>query len=181
MCRWEEFYCNRVGKGYSKYCKNRYAEFLLELLSIKNARSYRDEGCGIGTISRCLLEMCPDLSIDLVDVSDRMLNLAKSNVSSATNYIVSDIRNGPNYETDVIFGHGVIEHLCDSDILKVLSRQINNSRNAVVHYVPTDGYKYQSFGDERLLPVDYWVDTFSPTRYSLFNEGRDLTLIWEKG
>lgn len=180
MCKWSDFYYDRLGEDYSRYCKNRYQTFLLELLSIKGARTYRDEGCGIGTISKCLLEICQELSISLVDNSRKMLELAKSNVPCASSYIISDIRGGPNLKADVVFGHGVLEHFYDLDILKILSRQIENANKAVLHYVPTNGYKFPSFGDERLLPVDYWVDTFSPTRYKSFNEDRDLVLIWER-
>lgn len=33
MSLWSDFYVGRVGRGYSDYCKERYAPFIRELLS----------------------------------------------------------------------------------------------------------------------------------------------------
>jgi len=35
-----------------------------------------------------------------------------------------------------------------------------------------------SFGDERLLPVGYWISKFNPKSWKAFNKNKDLILEW---
>jgi hypothetical protein len=45
--------------------------------------------------------------------------------------------------------------------------------------VPGEKYKEPSFGDERLLSIEKWMD-LNPTDIIEFNEGFDLILYWKK-
>ena len=44
-----------------------------------------------------------------------------------------------------------------------------------IHYVPLDKYEVPSYGDERLLPYEFWLDMLKPKEWALFNDGHDLT------
>ena len=48
------------------------------------------------------------------------------------------------------------------------------------HYVPTSQYTSPSFGDERLLPIDYWITLVKPDYYLLDNDGKDLYMFKTK-
>ena len=192
MSKWSEYYEKRVGDTYPIYCMYRYGPFIAELereiqpgvephnwLPI----NFREEGCGIGTISKILLWRNEKRCISLTDHDHEILDLCRKNLKLHLNicFNLSDVIN-QQYRDDlypnVTFSHGLLEHLDNGNIESVLERQKEESMK-VVHYVPTDGYKKQSFGDERLLPYKWWVNTWEPTRYELFNEGKDLILVWE--
>lgn len=175
MSVWSDFYLDRVGAGYSNYARERYKPFLDELRDLK-ATKYREEGCGIGTISRILLtEGYRD--IELFDLCPEQVELARQNTFGALPVSQGDIL-AYHSPTDVIFSHGVIEHFDDDKIRLILNRQCETSKK-VVHYVPTNGYSEPSFGDERLLPVEFWLDTFKPSGHRMFNGGCDLVLVWD--
>ena len=68
--------------------------------------------------------------------------------------------------------HGVLEHFSDSQIQNICERCGNS-----IHYVPLDKYKTPSFGDERLLPYEYWLELTTPVSWMLFNDDHDLMFI----
>ena len=175
MSKWSEYYMSRVGSGYSEYAKKRYAPMLDILVS--SGSSFREEGCGIGTISKILLERS-NVSLEAFDFDPDILELAKRNIATNIPLYHGDIRVGVDRPVDAIFSHGVIEHFSDEDIFHILKQQGRRSKR-VVHYVPTDGYESPSFGDERLLPYRCWLEKFKPSDFILFNKNKDLLLIWE--
>jgi hypothetical protein len=74
-----------------------------------------------------------------------------------------------------IFSHGVLEHFKDEQIKYIIRRQKQEAQR-VIHYVPTNKYVKQSFGDERLMSAKEWIKRFSPTNFKTFNSGFDLIL-----
>lgn len=178
MSQWSDFYAGRVGKGYADYCKRRYAQFLAYLTSCDKSTTFREEGCGIGTISRILLEN-NFYNLELFDLDPEQVELAKTYTHNSVPVYQGNIL-AYHQPVDVIFSHGVIEHFSDEQIECILNRQLVVANHRVVHYVPTDGYDTPTFGDERLMPVEWWVDKFNPTEWHTFNDGKDLVLIWEK-
>lgn len=180
MSKWSEYYEKRVGYSYAKYAAKRYAPMIKEL--IKDGETFREEGCGIGTISKVLIFTKPELDIEICDLDKDILELASINMAGLLKpeqITQQDAIIAPDTTKDVIFSHGVIEYFEDDNIGKILARQLKLA-GKVVHYVPTDGYDNPSFGDERLLPYDYWLNKWEPTRYELFNDNKDLLLVWEK-
>lgn len=202
---WSSFYKDRVNNEeyFSYFCK-RYNRFLLEILFNINGFSticpnliLKEEGCGIGNITKALSNVdksivnYKDLKIDkiiLSDLDNDMLRLCIENLSNIYNggYFknVPKIFNKENifqdkfFESDtVVVTHGVLEHFNDVDIYKILSTY--NDRNVLfqAHYVPTNKYTTQSFGDERLLSVEEWVSLVKPTYYIVDNNGCDLYMF----
>ncbi len=163
MSRWSEFYANRINTTYQNYFEKKYG-VLLEILS--GCNTVREEGIGIGSVSKYLLKRGIDTSG--FDLCPEMLDLCK--------------RNNPNIKcqegdkVDMVVTHGVLEHFSDIDIHKVLQRY-NEAGQSSVHYVPLVGYVTPSFGDERLLSYQYWVDKFKPKDF-VVNENKDLYLIF---
>ena len=180
MSEWAKFYMGRVGDGYTNYAEKRYAPMIEELNC--DARSVLEEGCGIGTVSKILLNYQPFLDVTLADLDLTMLRLAIKNLGDRLpidKIKMMDIRGKDKPCVDLIHSHGVLEHFQDQDI-KVILRHQRDKCAKLIHYVPTDGYDKPSFGDERLLPIQYWLDKFNPTRYKTFNNDKDLLLIWER-
>lgn len=162
---WHKFYEKRVNSSYQEYFERRYQPFLDTVLT----RAFGggvviDAGCGIGSVSKYLnkrgiftvgFDLCPD-----------MVALACKNVPDSL-FMVRDIK---GFESDrTVVTHGVLEHFDDATIKGILENCPDS-----VHYVPLDGYKEPSFGDERLLPKEFWVDTFRPRFWETFNEDEDL-------
>jgi hypothetical protein len=158
-----------------KYILERYQPFLLEILSDDPLRLL-EEACGVGTISKCLLAIDPGVEPVLSDNCPDQIRLAYANTGlKPTQSCI--IQGSDDNHADVVYGHGILEHFSDADIETIINRQWKMA-SKVVHYVPTSKYKTPSFGDERLLPVSYWL-SFQPTRHFTFNDGYDLCLIWE--
>lgn len=168
---WHEFYKNRINSTYQNYFEYRYHPFLNAVLHKCNGGTIIDAGCGIGSVSKYLrkyrrdtlgFDMCPD-----------MVKLSKENVPDGR-FIQGDLLTGP-VTTNLTVTHGVLEHFTDEQIQGVLERYPNS-----IHYVPLQGYPEQSFGDERLLPMEYWVERFNLKEYDTFNNGLDLYFLIDK-
>lgn len=80
----------------------------------------------------------------------------------------------------VVVTHGVLEHFSDTDITRIVSTYNNDKVLFQAHYVPTCQYASPSFGDERLLPIDYWITLVKPDYYLLDNNGKDLYMFKTK-
>jgi cyclopropane fatty-acyl-phospholipid synthase-like methyltransferase len=177
MSEWSEYYKKRVGDSYPAHCKIKYKAFIDELHSLNHIS---EEGCGIATISKIVyhksrkkhtaFDLCPEqLNLARVNIGDRKIDLVQGSI---LNFQYVD------NEPDIIFSHGVLEHFNDEDIKRIIHRQRFTAKK-VVHYVPLEGWKTPSFGDERLLPLQYWIDLVKPTRTIEFNNGLDAVLVWE--
>ena len=70
--------------------------------------------------------------------------------------------------------------LSDVDITRIMSTYNNDKVLFQAHYVPTSQYTSPSFGDERLLPTDYWITLVKPDYYLLDNNGKDLYMFKTK-
>lgn len=195
MSQWTEFYRGRMGQGYQDYATKRYMPFIQRLVQeaecvethIKRGVTFREEGAGIGTITAILqryaLNHLHDWGFLMIDKDKGMAALATENTGIVCQ--VGDIltRKPDNSfhwvcGTDIIHSHGVLEHFEDEEIKSIINDQRHMSQHCVVAYVPTNGYKEPSFGDERLLPYEHWVKTFHPDTWELFNGGKDLLLTW---
>lgn len=165
---WFNYYHKRIGFGYTKYAAKKYAAFISEILLLSG--SITEDGCGIGTISKILKSngrtvQSFDMLLDMVKLSQ--MNTIQATQKNITIPVVSDIYTS----------HGVLEHLSDSIIHIILNIQSKLGKHSV-HYVPSNKYSNQSFGDERLMTASWWKETFSPDKVVEFNQGKDLALVW---
>ena len=171
---WSEFYRKRVNSSYQDYFNRRYKE-LIDLINAETPVTVREEGVGIGSVSKALgpavenlygFDLCEDM-LELCARNNPEINLYRDDILKP---IVND------HQPDIIVTHGVLEHFSDFHIGKIFSRY-RKEKVKNIHYVPTDGYEKPSFGDERLLPYQYWLLKFKPKDHLLFNDDRDLLLI----
>lgn len=187
---WDEFYKKRVGKSYSDYFAERYAIFLMTVMDWFPSRrtifsSYNilvEIGCGIGTAGICLLKLNsgPDKVI-FTDISEEMLALTRKNLKlhdlDSTFCHTVEQQKIPNFVPGWnCYSHGVLEHFPPYVVKRYLAKLKAKGINSI-HYVPTDKYKYKSFGDERLWSVERWMEIANPRRIRLFNDDKDLVLV----
>lgn len=175
--RYVEHYRLRVKSSYQDYFEQRYLPFLNECR--KHLR-IKEEGIGIGSVSKALRKN--DINCYGTDISVDMIKLCMENnpglfcwQEDMLKRTIPDLFVG----TTAIATHGVLEHLTDTQIATVLERYNNSEVSRSIHYVPTDKYKEPSIGDERLLSWKYWVETFKPIRFVLFNDQHDLMLVFK--
>ena len=165
MNNWYSFYKDRINSTYQNYFEERYAPFL-EFIRKQNNFDIVELGCGIGSVSKYLskrgfkcsgFDLCPD-----------MVNLANLNTGLDTFYI-GNILNEKCKSGSLGVSHGVLEHFKTKDILQVVY-----SFPESIHYIPLDKYEIPSFGNERLLPYEFWLKLVQPKEWFLFNEDKDL-------
>jgi hypothetical protein len=77
----------------------------------------------------------------------------------------------------VVHSHGMLEHFDDHTIRDVI--RAHSHARVQVHYVP-GLYDEPTFGDERLMPAESWMDICAPNQIIKFNDGLDYALIFER-
>lgn len=170
--QWSEFYKDRVNSTYQEYFNKRY-HVMIETIRGFKANFIREEGVGIGSITKALPEIECCFGFDLLQ---SMVDLAKSNNPTRTFYKDNIINTKHKFHAELAITHGVLEHFTDDQIKSIFLRYKKENIQSI-HYVPLIGYKEPSFGDERLLPYQYWLNLIKPTDYFLFNNDCDLLLI----
>jgi cyclopropane fatty-acyl-phospholipid synthase-like methyltransferase len=178
---WATFYEGRHGDDYLNYAKQRYAPFICEIAHrIHLGDTVLELGAGTGTITKALLEHYPIHPVTFI-ASDKDKDMRrilsqrfdKSNVS----VIDLDAKRIPTVFADVVHSHGMLEHFDDHTIRDVI--RAHSHARVQVHYVP-GLYDEPTFGDERLLPAEAWMDICAPEQIIKFNDGLDYALIFER-
>ena len=162
---WTSFYEKRVNTSYQDYFEERYKDFL-EFILMQKERIIIEMGCGIGSVSKYLKKH--DICCLGFDLSMEMVELANKNLNSNAFY-QDDIFTSKANKNRLKVTHGVLEHFEDDKILEICFLHPNS-----IHYVPLDKYETPSFGDERLLPVEHWLNLVQPKEYFIFNNNYDL-------
>lgn len=170
MSTWSNFYKQRINSSYQDYFEKKYNPLLSFL---KGFKSVREEGIGIGSVSKFLIK--EGVNTSGFDLCPEMVKLCKMN-NPTINCWVDNIFRNQNNRVDIVVTHGVLEHFSDVDINKILDRY-RWSHQPNIHYVPLEGYKVPSFGDERLLSWKHWVQNFCPTSYEVV-DNKDLYLYF---
>lgn len=187
LSKWGEMYRNRIGESYPVYCRQQYRPFLDAIRKEMRKAQFaivREEGCGIATITKILAQDADPHCFDFWacdNNTDQVAN-AKANLAMMRTHIEvrrENILERAQAAVDIIHSHGVLEHFSDEDIDLILARQKADCP-VLVHYVPLEGWGTKSYGDERLLPIGYWVDRFKPSEWTMFNDGKDAVLIWRR-
>ena len=200
-------YVNVFCKKYNRFIEEIIINIQQISYDLKAPLILKEEGCGIGTVSLAISQIGERLfnSFGLTGVSDvkkiskvvfsdiniPMLELCcKNTLSISTDnylgkvplfYVKENICEPKFFESStVVVTHGVLEHFSDTDITRIVSTYNNDKVLFQAHYVPTCQYASPSFGDERLLPIDYWITLVKPDYYLLDNDGKDLYMFKTK-
>lgn len=198
---WSDFYKGRLGQSYVSHVYKNYKahieairRYIIQLsLSKDKSKTIKplrvvEAGCGIGSITLNLADMsdhktviCSGFDVSEGQVVNSRENALLNNVGDRVSFHKGDIFNRDMYkDAHIIHSHGVLEHFNDDDIMEILLTQLSAPNvRYVIHYVPLEGWKTPSYGDERLLPLTHWVNEFAPTRTVAFNDGKDAVLIWD--
>lgn len=178
---WATFYEGRHGDDYLSYVKERYAPFISEISNrIQLGDTVLELGAGTGTITAALHEqyamhpvsfIASDKDVDMRRILRRRLLKTKVSV------IALDAKRVPTHYADVVHSHGMLEHFDDHTIRDVILA--HSHARVQVHYVP-GLYDEPTFGDERLLPAEAWMDICAPNQIIKFNDGLDYALIFER-
>lgn len=163
---WYNFYEARINSSYQQYFERRYEPFLEVINQLKTSQGIFELGCGIGSVSKAI-----GGKFEGVDLNLGMVMLANQNTQTES------FKQGDIFDTLVEVStlkvtHGVLEHFDDEQIQTICEMNPNS-----IHYVPLDKYKTPSFGDERLLPYEYWLELVCPVTWMLFNDDHDLMFI----
>lgn len=185
---WTEYLKESLSPERVFRTQRKYDLFIRKILgACENTRETRigDFGFGVGVIAKEVMQRLHRGAVFyLIDNDPGVFKYAAKNLEPVKHlaimeFVVGDIRERLDLPfLDVAYGHGVLEHFTDAEIHKILDLQKQTARH-IIQYVPTDKYTTKSFGDERLLAIEYWRDTFKPTDVSLFNHGYDLILEWK--
>jgi SAM-dependent methyltransferase len=180
---WTDFYKGRLlDQGYRDYAYDRYLPFIKTICShIKNGDRVIEIGCGLATITSLLYEKAFHkwCGYRCYDICPEMVSLARINLENRFPVDIGDARLHTGRYPDIVHSHGMLEHLSDEDIRKVIHAHKLDGARAAVHYVPSWKYENPSFGDERLLTAQKWKAICDPTRITEFNGGYDFILEWE--
>ena len=163
---WYKFYQDRINSTYQQYFEQRYEPFLDAIKQLKNSQGILELGCGIGSVSKAI-----GGKFEGFDLDPTMADLSNQNTQTQ-NFRQGDIFQESWEHSTLKVTHGVLEHFSDSQIQNICERCGNS-----IHYVPLDKYKTPSFGDERLLPYEYWLELTTPVSWMLFNDEHDLMFI----
>jgi len=104
-------------------------------LLIRPSSNVLDLACGPGNVAKFLLERKPQLNIKGIDLSEKMIKLAKSNVPNAEFYI-QDIRdlNFVSRQFDVIISSFCLPYLYDDEAKEFIFK--------ISKIIVDDGYIY---------------------------------------
>lgn len=163
---WNDFYNKKVNSTYQIYFERRYKPFLDAIIA-SHPSEIIEGGCGIGSISKYFTRY--GVNCTGFDLDSDMVRLANLNCPKARFYWDDLLSSPANIDKRFLVTHGVLEHLFNFEIESILNKYPNS-----IHYVPTDKYTTQTFGDERLLSREFWEDTFNIKEVNTFNQGYDL-------
>jgi SAM-dependent methyltransferase len=178
--QWYDFYHDRIGKAeYRRYVARQYKPFLDAIhQEASPGDCLLEVGCGMGTITHILREYARFRPMVALDNDQKMYHVARRELHGMALVVHADMRDCDWVTADVIHGHGVLEHLDDHDIYRTLEAHSRSGAKAAIHYVPGIKHGSPSFGDERLLPLEWWVDKWDVDEAHTFNDGKDYVLIW---
>ena len=146
---------NLVKKNFSKGAKTyddyahiqKYmADKLAGLIESEcDEKSILEIGCGTGYLSRRILEHFPNSNIDLLDISENMLDKTKENLGdfSNINYILADVETYKfNKKYDLIVSNAVLQWIENPDeLFKKLKKMLSENGKIMFATFGKDTYK----------------------------------------
>lgn len=97
-----------------------------------NTPNILDLGAGTGLFSSLILQKYPEAKMTLIDVSEKMLEVARSRLKGFTNvnFVLEDYTNYISHEQfDIIISGLSIHHLSDSNKLELYKNAYSNLKN----------------------------------------------------
>ncbi len=129
-------------------------------LSSKKFKTILDLGAGTGLLSQYLYQYFPKAKYTLVDISDKMLSIARKRFEHLPNfnYIIEDYsKKLPENRYDLIASALSIHHLTEPEKVK-LYKNVYHSLNKNGFFLNIDQYNSQNESVEKQFE-NVWVDT----------------------
>jgi len=125
-----------------------------------------DLGCGPGNVSKYLLDKIPDLDISGIDLSPKMIELAKANVPNAK-FAVCDIRK-LDFESksfDAVVAAFILPYLYDKEATAFIDHIANLVKPGGFVYISSmegcgAGFETTSFTDQDEMFMNYYEESF---------------------
>lgn len=142
-------------------CYDDYYGVVQSFLKYNNikAKSVLDLGAGTGLLTKFVMEILPHSSYTLIDLSAKMLEIAKSRFSDYhdVNYEIKDyVSNFPNGKFDLIVSALSIHHM-EENIKQNLYSRIYDSLNDNSYLINLDQFNADS-EDVNNFYTEYWYD-----------------------
>lgn len=178
MDKWYNYYKNKINNRQSEQrFEKKYKPFINYLKSqLKNKKSCLEMGCGTALVTKKIYKK--GINYHTYDNNPKMLKLTKKNILN-TETKLHNIKAPLNKLFGVVYSHGVLEHFSPKEIRQIIKTQKKYAKH-LIHYVPSNHYKYKSFGDELLISKKQWEKLCKPDKIMSFNKGYDLILVWRK-
>ena len=143
---------------YDKFCE----------LIVKENPSIFEIGCGPGNITKYLINKRPDFKIEAIDVSPKMIELAKINIPTA-DFMIMDSRDIDKIKTkyDAVISGFCIPYLSVNDCMKL----INDCNNLLTE----KGIIYLSFVDGEYNKSGYLTGSSGDRTYFYYHSLDFLT------
>lgn len=153
---WADYLKGQSLGGYLEFLALHYPmiEHVLEV----DPRSALEVGCGGGNISIFLSQLgVSALGIDIEPGVVEEANRHNEQLRGSATFRIGDgFASGfGDREFDVVHSQGVLEHFPDEEIERFLAEGIRVGKRSV-HSVPNVNYPSRDFGNERLMPLEFW-------------------------
>jgi ubiquinone/menaquinone biosynthesis C-methylase UbiE len=156
--KWDNFYNKRI--TLKAFLGNYYSYEIFEEIINTKPKTILEVGSGTGVMSIFLSHL--GYKVTSIDNNKKVLDHAKKNskkFNGAVKFELGDAFKLKYKEDsfDIIYSQGFFEHFPDLEIKKLLDEQLRVAKKAVIITIPNSNYPIKDFGNERLLPLKYWI------------------------
>ena len=132
---------NNIAQTYEHQDNDNISK-LLSIIDFKDVHDVLDLGCGQGILSAKLASLLPDANIVGLDLSEKMIEIAKSNISNPhITFQVDDYYSyNPDKKFDLIICFDAYPHFIDKEgfVKKSVDLLFNNGRLIIMHDASKD-------------------------------------------
>ena len=140
MNKVKEFF-NRIAQTYEHQDNDNISK-LLSFIDFKDVHDVLDLGCGQGILSTKLASLLPSAQIVGLDLSEKMIEIAKNNISNPRiNFLAGDYYSfNPDRKFDLIICFDAYPHFLDKDgfVSKSIDLLSSNGRLIIMHDASKD-------------------------------------------
>lgn len=168
MSKWSEYYNKEIENlgGNSLFIKHKKKEKkeLIKRIKKYTNNTCLEAGCGTGAISTSMA--LEGYKVTSIDSDKEMIKIAEkisSGFKKKPNFVIENINN-LNYNVDVVFNHGVMEHFNNKEIIKLINVFLLSAKTFVFS-VPSSILSEDDkiYGDERFLNKKQWKKIIAQT------------------
>jgi len=155
---WDEFYNEEI--TLKDFLGNFYTCELFQEIIDNKPKRILEVGSGTGVMAILLSHLGYD--VVSIDNNRKVLNLAKENNKKFNGNVKFEYGDAfkmkyKDNKFDLAYSQGFYEHFDNLKIKQLLDEQLRVCKKAVVVSVPNNNYPEYDFGNERLMPLKFWI------------------------